>query len=57
MIDFCSEGKVLFVTHHFTEQELRDLLTEFERVEIIKKKETSSRRPDEVAYFFYVVAR
>ncbi len=53
-----SEGRVLYATHHFTEKELKELLqTGFKEIKIIKKKEMSSRRPDEVAYFFYATAR
>lgn len=52
-------GNVLYRTHHFEEDELRQLVESagFEAVEIQKKRETSSRRPGEEAYFFYVSCR
>lgn len=54
-----AEGNVLYPTHHFTEEELRRLLetSGFEIVEMEKKKEASSRRPCEPAYFFYAFCR
>lgn len=50
---------ILYATHHFDLQELIDLLKEtgFEGVDVEQKRETSSRRPDESAYFLYAVAR
>jgi SAM-dependent methyltransferase len=51
-------GHRLYLTHHFTQGELEALLKEDFEIEIIRKeKETSSRRPREAAYFFYVIAR
>jgi SAM-dependent methyltransferase len=52
-------GKILYVTHHFVEAELQELLRAggFEVVSLVKKKETSSRRSDETAFFIYVVGR
>ena len=53
-----SEGKILYLTHHFTENELKELLqTNFKYIKIRKEKEASSRRPDEVAYFLYATAK
>ena len=59
---YCSRdasGKVLYETHHFTEDELQRLMeaSGFEDVEIEKKREVSSRRPDEPAYFLYAFGR
>ena len=53
------QGNVLYRTHHFEEQELTRLLEEagFEVLEIRKKRETSSRRPGEAAFFFYASCR
>lgn len=52
------DGKVLYMTHHFTEQSLSDLLNEcgFTVVSFSVDEEASSRRPEEKAFFFYVVA-
>lgn len=51
------EGKILYVTHHFTEKELEELLQpNFTHIIIRKEKEASSRRPDEAAYFLYATA-
>ena len=54
-----ANGEVLYTTHHFTREELVLLLdgTGFEDVQIVKEKETSSRRPNEAAYFYYAVCR
>ena len=50
---------ILYATHHFEIQELRDLLTEagFGDISVEQRKETSSRRPEESAYFLYATAR
>jgi SAM-dependent methyltransferase len=51
-------GKVLYMTHHFSQEELEGLLKKDFDIEILnKRKEVSSRRPTEPAYFFYVIAR
>lgn len=49
---------VLYVTHHFTTSELESLLREagFGTIRIDQKRETSSRRPDQQAYFLYATA-
>lgn len=54
-----AEGTILYRTHHFTEEELRELLEDagFTRFEVVAKTETSSRRPDEAAIFLYAFAR
>lgn len=54
-----AEGKILYITHHFEEEELRRLLEEsgFQDVAIARKLESSSRRPDEAAYFLYARGR
>ncbi len=54
-----TDGNILYTTHHFEKQELADLLEEcgFEEVLIEQKRETSSRRPEESAYFLYATAR
>jgi hypothetical protein len=51
-------GKILYTTHHFKIEEVKELLedTGFEDIRIEQKKEASSRRPDEAAYFLYVTA-
>ena len=53
------DGRVLYVTHHFTEDELIDLLERegFSTVSIVRRREHSSRRPDEAAWFYYVTCR
>jgi len=53
------EGRILYVTHHFEEGELRRLLEDagFEDVTIVRKLETSSRRAGEAAVFFYARSR
>ena len=50
---------VLYTTHHFETKELSDLLKEtgFDDIRIEQKQETSSRRPEESAYFLYATAR
>ena len=52
-------GEVLYTTHHFTEQELHALLdaTGFDEINVATERETSSRRPDEAAYFLYATCR
>jgi SAM-dependent methyltransferase len=57
-----TEGNVLYTTHHFTEQELLDLLNEaggegFTEAHIQEEHEASSRRPDEAAIFYYAAAK
>lgn len=51
-------GRVLYVTHHFTQPELRALLDAagFEVLEFVVSKEASSRRPGMAAFFYYVIA-
>jgi SAM-dependent methyltransferase len=52
-------GEVLYVTHHFTVDELTSLLEAagFDEISVMTEKETSSRRPDEAAYFLYATCR
>ena len=52
-------GEVLYMTHHFTEDELTSLLEAagFEEIAVTTDRETSSRRPDEAAFFHYVTCR
>jgi len=52
------ENRVLYVTHHFTVDELKSLLSEvgFVNIFIEQRRETSSRRPNESAYFLYATA-
>jgi SAM-dependent methyltransferase len=52
-------GEVLYMTHHFTADELAGLLEEagFSQVGIAIEREASSRRPDEAAYFLYATCR
>lgn len=52
-------GEVLYVTHHFEPVELEALLAEcgFVAIQVVVKKEASSRRPSEVANFLYATAR
>ena len=49
------QGEILYMTHHFTTEELTSLLEEagFVRIRVAVERETSSRRPDEAAYFLY----
>ena len=51
-------SQILYITHHFTANELESLLSEagFGQIRIEQKKETSSRRPEELAYFLYATA-
>lgn len=52
-------NNILYATHHFTKEELESLLSEegFGDIHIERHTETSSRRPDEAAYFLYATAR
>lgn len=52
-------GEVLYMTHHFTVDELTGLLDEarFVAIDVTTEKETSSRRPDEAAFFHHVTCR
>jgi SAM-dependent methyltransferase len=52
-------GQVLYMTHHFTVDELATLLESagFGQIGVTSEKETSSRRPDEAAYFLYATCR
>ena len=53
------QGRGLYATHHFTEEELSQVLQHagFTDRRIFKKKETSSRRTAQSAYFFYCFCR
>ena len=50
-------GSVLYVTHHFSADEIADLLmqTGFTDITTHEALETSSRRPDEAARFLYTI--
>ena len=52
------DGTILYTTHHFAYDELRDLIQShgFRLEELHKDKERSSRRPDQAAWFLYAVA-
>ena len=52
-------GEVLYMTHHFTADELMRLLEDagFDEIAITTERETSSRRPDEAAFFHYATCR
>jgi hypothetical protein len=52
-------GEVLYMTHHFTADELVQQLeaTGFGEISVTTEKEASSRRPDEAAYFLYATCR
>ncbi|MFM8495155.1 MAG: class I SAM-dependent methyltransferase [Planctomycetia bacterium] len=52
-------GKVLYMTHHFTDRELHDLLEDagFDEISVTTERETSSRRPEEAAFFLYATGR
>uniref|UniRef100_A0A0G4GVW1 Methyltransferase domain-containing protein n=1 Tax=Chromera velia CCMP2878 TaxID=1169474 RepID=A0A0G4GVW1_9ALVE len=54
-----STGAVLYSTHHFEVEELRSLLESvgLEEVVVRQVKETSSRRPDQAAFFLYACGR
>jgi len=53
------EGEVLYMTHHFTADELVQQLDAagFGQISVTTEKEASSRRPDEAAYFHYATCR
>jgi SAM-dependent methyltransferase len=53
------DGRILYLTHHFTAAELAALLESagFGDVDVTTEREASSRRPDEAAYFLYATAR
>ena len=53
------QGAVLYMTHHFTADELSNLLAAagFTDIAITTARETSSRRPDEAAFFHYATCR
>lgn len=53
------QGEVLYMTHHFTADELvKQLETAgFDQMNVTTEKEASSRRPDEAAYFHYATCR
>lgn len=54
-----ASGDVLYTTHHFTVPELHDLLEAagFDEIRVATERETSSRRPDEAAFFHYATCR
>lgn len=54
-----ASGAVLYTTHHFTDQELADLLEAagFDQISLAIEREASSRRPDEAAFFLYATCR
>jgi hypothetical protein len=55
-----ADGNILYTTHHFEELELTNLISStgsFEVISFVVEKETSSRRPDQAARFFYVMAK
>jgi len=59
---YCSRderGEILYATHHFTADELVALLDAagFDRIDVITERETSSRRPNEAAFFHYATCR
>ena len=51
-------GEVLYMTHHVTAEELEGLLAAagFADIAVATERETSSRRPDEAAFFHYATA-
>lgn len=51
-----ADGRVLYRTHHFSTQEIEHLLREhgFENIRIDEQIESSSRRPEQRARFYYV---
>jgi hypothetical protein len=58
---YCSRdghGTVLYTTHHFTADELTALVAAagFRAITVTTERETSSRRPDEAAFFLYATA-
>lgn len=52
-------GEELYMTHHFTADEIAGLLKTagFGEISVATERETSSRRPDEAAYFHYATCR
>jgi SAM-dependent methyltransferase len=52
-------GAVLYMTHHFTAAEFEGLLhaAGFGEITVRTERETSSRRPNEAAYFLYATCR
>jgi SAM-dependent methyltransferase len=52
------DGRILYTTHHFTVEELVALLEAegFDQISVTTEQESSSRRPDEAAYFLYAYA-
>ena len=52
-------GAVLYMTHHFTAEELVQQLEAagFDRIGVTTEQEASSRRPDEAAFFHYATCR
>lgn len=52
-------GTVLYMTHHFTPDELVGLLETagYREISLTTEKESSSRRPDEAAFFHYATCR
>ena len=53
------QGRALYATHHFSEEELKCLMQSagFRSIRIDKKRETSSRRNSQAAYFYYCYCR
>lgn len=52
-------GEILYSTHHFTADEIVRLLDSagFDRISVATERETSSRRPNEAAFFHYATCR
>jgi len=52
-------GTVLYMTHHFTTDEIVGLLEAagFREISLTTERESSSRRPDEEAFFHYATCR
>jgi hypothetical protein len=52
-------GEILYMTHHFTAAELAGLLEAagFGEITVTTERETSSRRPNEAAFFLYATCR
>ena len=52
-------GNRLYLTHHFSEEELKHLLDDcgFATVQMTRRREYSSRRPDQPAWFLYTTCR
>ncbi len=53
------QGEALYMTHHFTAEELVEQLERagFHQINVTTEKEASSRRPDEAGYFHYATCR